>query len=583
MQKEKVKREHISSSQALPIGLALIAPLLLLVIYTHFLPLTNVFSNAMTSNNLLRGSEYIGMENFSRMAEDERFLDAIGNTIPYVIQRSIIAVIVPLLIGGLIGLQAKTGRLINRGLLGLLAVLIFPVGLSVIWSIYWSPNWGINPSPIFNEDYSLMSPDGASSLLETLDMMLMFSTAAVVGGTMFIAVMRGQRRAMTGIAVGLIGFIVAGASGWLVFDLPFVLTNGGPANATSTYMLSVYQSGFQSMRIGYASAQAVPIAVGALIIGLIIGVITIGFNLRVIQVSRSEQAEGGNNMASLASVPLIIILLVSLGGYLVWALTFDSGMPNEGRNIDEMMPIGQGIVNSLSPLFAIWFIQLPFALMAGLGLGFYRPFGKIGSNILFVILLMIMLVPTEALMFEWFIMSREIGMLNNVSMLGFPWMVNGFTLLAFKVFADGARDHFYQAMDTGMSSSKAFGKYVMMPAMLIALVAGVILSFLSIQSFLWALISQNSRENFTIVIQMIMMRMQLAMEVDAVTGLATNVIIGFGVIFAILFIAIQIFVLERFALASSAPLEMDVEDYASDDPVVDHDTDMASEDFFEDE
>lgn len=41
-----------------------------------------------------------------------------------------------------------------------------------------------------------------------------------------------------------------------VFDVGFVLTRGGPNNATLFYMLNLYQRAFQMTQMGYASALA---------------------------------------------------------------------------------------------------------------------------------------------------------------------------------------------------------------------------------------------------------------------------------------------------------------------------------------
>jgi multiple sugar transport system permease protein len=41
-----------------------------------------------------------------------------------------------------------------------------------------------------------------------------------------------------------------------VFDLTTILTNGGPANATNTLIMMIYQNGFQFFKMGYASAIA---------------------------------------------------------------------------------------------------------------------------------------------------------------------------------------------------------------------------------------------------------------------------------------------------------------------------------------
>jgi ABC-type sugar transport system permease subunit len=42
-----------------------------------------------------------------------------------------------------------------------------------------------------------------------------------------------------------------------VFDLPFILTNGGPVNATTTIAMVIYKAAFDYQRFGYSSAVAV--------------------------------------------------------------------------------------------------------------------------------------------------------------------------------------------------------------------------------------------------------------------------------------------------------------------------------------
>jgi multiple sugar transport system permease protein len=45
-------------------------------------------------------------------------------------------------------------------------------------------------------------------------------------------------------------------SSFQVFDQAYVMTGGGPANATNTIVLYIFQNGFQFFRMGYASAIA---------------------------------------------------------------------------------------------------------------------------------------------------------------------------------------------------------------------------------------------------------------------------------------------------------------------------------------
>ena len=50
-----------------------------------------------------------------------------------------------------------------------------------------------------------------------------------------------------------------------LFDQPYVLTHGGPGNATQTVVLGIYQQAFQNLRFGYGSAVSVVLFVVVLI------------------------------------------------------------------------------------------------------------------------------------------------------------------------------------------------------------------------------------------------------------------------------------------------------------------------------
>jgi ABC-type sugar transport system permease subunit len=60
--------------------------------------------------------------------------------------------------------------------------------------------------------------------------------------------------------------IIATLGAFSVFDLIFVMTSGGPFNATQVAMTQVYLNAFQFQRFGYASAEAaVLLAIMALV------------------------------------------------------------------------------------------------------------------------------------------------------------------------------------------------------------------------------------------------------------------------------------------------------------------------------
>jgi multiple sugar transport system permease protein len=51
-----------------------------------------------------------------------------------------------------------------------------------------------------------------------------------------------------------------------LFDQPFVMTKGGPGDTTKTTVLLIYQTAFQNLQFGYASAISVVLFVLLMII-----------------------------------------------------------------------------------------------------------------------------------------------------------------------------------------------------------------------------------------------------------------------------------------------------------------------------
>ncbi|HVW00882.1 MAG TPA: sugar ABC transporter permease, partial [Planctomycetaceae bacterium] len=64
----------------------------------------------------------------------------------------------------------------------------------------------------------------------------------------------------------LFATVVAMINAMQLFDQPFIMTKGGPGTATTTATISMYQTGFQNLQFGYASAIAILLLVIILLI-----------------------------------------------------------------------------------------------------------------------------------------------------------------------------------------------------------------------------------------------------------------------------------------------------------------------------
>jgi multiple sugar transport system permease protein len=63
--------------------------------------------------------------------------------------------------------------------------------------------------------------------------------------------------------------VISVINSFQVFDQALVMTNGGPGHATTTLVLRIYQVGFQSFDMGYASAIALVLFAAVFIFTLV--------------------------------------------------------------------------------------------------------------------------------------------------------------------------------------------------------------------------------------------------------------------------------------------------------------------------
>lgn len=254
-----------------------LAPSLLLFAVFVLLPVLAAFGISFTRWDLFTPPSFAGLQNYQDLiVRDELFHKVLRNTLVYVIG----TVPVQMLLAFLIAL------LLNRGVRGqtalrviyFLPVVSSTVAVALIWSWIYNSNFGVLNA--------LLSQLGVQDLPAWLN-----SSKYALPALIVVAIWQGLGYSMVLFLAGLQGIprevyeagAIDGAVGWRkhryltlpllspttffvtivsligsfqVFDLAFVMTQGGPANATNTIVYYVYQNAFQFYRMGYASAAA---------------------------------------------------------------------------------------------------------------------------------------------------------------------------------------------------------------------------------------------------------------------------------------------------------------------------------------
>lgn len=538
------------------LGLGLLLPLILVLLVMQLRP---AIGTLMMSFQRIAPfgdrSIYIGFENYSRMFSDASFGEATKYTFFIIITRIGVLLFVPAIVGFLVGIQGKIGRILNRVVLGVLAAFISPVALVTLWRFFWGMIWGREPSPISRDLLEIMMPRSPTSAVTStllLDAIITMGIAVVVGAILYIAVLRGRethsRNAMkVGIAVWIIGLLYAVGSALNAFIIPYILTRGGPVRSTTSMFLLNFEQGFQRFNFGVAATQAIltmiPVIVGVVIVW---GLIT-AFRIRVIRVSdNGSQSQAQSSGLSAISLPMIALIFLPITGLLLWGHYI--AFTNDGFSESfEMMNWGRTLLNLFVPILVIWLVQIPITYLAAAALGLMRPVNRMVTNILFLILLVLAFIPPETLLFQWFMDARDLGILNTQVVLAMPWLVSGLSFLVFKLFFDGMYDEVQAARESGQGIDTILQK-VVMASLPLVLLMGLVATFMSIQNLLWPLIATNGRDNFTPTLMLTMISNQFATENAPLAGAAVILVDIFFIPFALGFGLISGFGLENLAL-----------------------------------
>jgi multiple sugar transport system permease protein len=259
-------------------GILWTSPWLIGFLLFTFGPMLASLYLAFTDYSIAGAPVWTGLANFKKAlgGGDELFWISLGLTLKYAF------VMVPLGIGG----SLLAALALNQGLklstmfrtFFFLPSLTPVVASALVWAWLLNPNYGI-----LNYLLSLVGIAGPKWLLDPdsalPSLMLVALWGAIGGSTMviFLAGLQGVPRELYEaaeidgagpfrrfVAVTLpmisptIFFnMIIGVIGALkVFALPDVMTGGGPNYATWTFIKHLYQNGFQSFDMGYASALA---------------------------------------------------------------------------------------------------------------------------------------------------------------------------------------------------------------------------------------------------------------------------------------------------------------------------------------
>jgi multiple sugar transport system permease protein len=271
---------------------AFLAVPILFYVVVRFWPALDAFSLSLTRWNLVGPRQFVGLDNYDRLVRDPVFWQVLGNTFEYLLLGLPVSLALAFVIAFWLD-RVQSGH-------GLLRALYFLPHLTTATAMAWVWRWFYQPAPvgIFNGWLSVLGLSQQPflrSTIQALPAVLVSAVWAAIGFQVIIflaglkAIPRsyyeaaaidgaGGAQVLREITLPLLMpsfvflFITTSIGLLRIFDQVYNMTaggDGGPLNSTKPLVLSIYQSAFAHMEMGYASAQTVILFVILLMLSLL--------------------------------------------------------------------------------------------------------------------------------------------------------------------------------------------------------------------------------------------------------------------------------------------------------------------------
>jgi multiple sugar transport system permease protein len=256
-------------------GYLFVAPAMIIFFVFTLLPVAIALYLSFTNYDVFTKMDWIGAGNYQDVFDDEYFWRALQNTAVYTV------VSVPLAMA--IGLALAV--LLNQKLRGLglyrtiyyVPVVTSMVAVAMIWLQLFDPLYGVVSSAF--DAIGIKGIDWLGDPRLAMPSVIVVSVWKVIGWNMLIylaglqgipeylreaAAIDGANRWQTFSRITLpllqpttfFIFVTSVIGAFQVFDVVYVMTGGGPANATTTLVHQIYNAAFKSFDMGYAAAMS---------------------------------------------------------------------------------------------------------------------------------------------------------------------------------------------------------------------------------------------------------------------------------------------------------------------------------------
>ena len=252
-------------------ALIFILPAVLGTLIFIVIPVIFSFSLSFVDWDLLSPMKFVGLSNFKDVLTDSMFVQVLINTFVFAIASSVFAVIIPLVLACILNTKIRGSNFYKTAYF--LPFITPMIVIAIVWQWVFDPNIGLLNQILHTHIKWLYDVRFAMPALIAVsvwkligyNMIIFLSGLSTINQEVLEAAKidgANSWQVFKNVSVPLLSptiffvIVITSISSFQVFDLIYVMTQGGPDNSTMVLVYSIYKYAFEYFDVGKASAIA---------------------------------------------------------------------------------------------------------------------------------------------------------------------------------------------------------------------------------------------------------------------------------------------------------------------------------------
>lgn len=245
------------------------------------IPVICSFGLSFAKWDLLNPIQFVGLNNYREIFTEALFYKVLLNTVVFALSTSILGVIIPLVLACILNSKIRGSEFYKTAYF--LPFITPMIVIGVVWEWIFDPNIGLFKYLHINWLYDIHYAMPALIIVSVwkligYNMVIFLSALSGISQSMFEASkIDGANAFQTfkNVTVPLLSptiffvVIITAISSFQVFDLIYLMTQGGPLDSTNVLVFAIYKNAFEYFNAGKASAIAYVLFVIILVLTLI--------------------------------------------------------------------------------------------------------------------------------------------------------------------------------------------------------------------------------------------------------------------------------------------------------------------------